>query len=389
MSETWCIQKVPEVAQFVQVVVTHIPTEGSPHPDLYRLCLSHCLGIVSSHEFSAKLKVWITSRYPPRGLHFELRENSYFALNLKFWVLRLVRGGRCSGRQAAVLSRLYCVNPTDARLVWGLLKDHSYWEQLWSYAQLFPRTSLSWYALCHVHEDFVTRYDELQGFSKYLVGSKMRFLLKPNNMDFKDLQADLMLKGVKAYYTMLPIRHDIGYVFGCVKKAISNHAINVILKETRQKRQRIYADGLDEHGCVRYRFRVLADNQQATNPDGTSVSVEDFPDEYAANAHERILVKHSVQFLINKYRSRCPRKYRMLRLLMGTKSRRFTSWLRARNLLNRREDNSSFQLRIPAIQYNDLVIEYLHVQYSTAQRFISNLRVNMGGDQDAIVQREG
>lgn len=359
-------------------------TPDSCSAEFWQLCLSHVVGQVGSHEFGAQLRKFVVKRHPPRDLHFALRENGYFALNYKFYVLSLAQNNFC-GKQAAKLCKRLRVNPVDGKLAYKLLKQPTAWAAgLREFASRFPKSAVSPEALQQAHNSFVAHYDELRGFAAFVAHKKLRFLLKPNNIERKDLYSELLTKALKAYYTKLPKQRDDGYIFGCVKKAIANHAINMIYRETRQKRQRIYQEGVDDNGDPKFRYREVSANQTFDNDSTAYLSAMEQPDHAASEQFEVMLLNHSVRTLCTRYR-RCPRKYRMLMLLMGRKSKAFTAWLKHRQIIQQRDSNTTLQLKLPPVVYNSLVVEYLRVPQHQATDFLQMLQVSLGGEHHVAI----
>ena len=80
-------------------------------------------------------------------------------------------------------------------------------------------------------------------YVKWMVWSKLRFIVQGNNLHSTDLETPLMCRSIQAVYMSYPKCQDGLYLVNKSKQAIHNNAMNLIRYYTSDKRIRVKAEG--------------------------------------------------------------------------------------------------------------------------------------------------
>jgi DNA-directed RNA polymerase specialized sigma24 family protein len=210
-----------------------------------------------------------------------------------------------------------------------------------------------------------------------LTYKKLRFIAKSSNLELADLHNDLLGKVLSSFYSLVPIVLPDAHVVNYLKRVAHNHAINMIMRETTQKRGRLVNGGLDHENNRTFTLLVESENQMRLGLDGEQTA---YDDRYTGD--ETILnfeLKFSVSEILNRLNSR-GKKYRLLTILMGHEDTEFTQWLRARSKCGSDIDNVDIQNKLSATEYNKLVSEFLHVSEDRVNVFLFGLRKDLALD---------
>ena len=200
---------------------------------------------------------------------------------------------------------------------------------------------------------------------------RLRFISSSTNTDLADLHGDLAIKALQSYYRLVPTTEDDAYIINYLRRAVSNHAKNIIKTYTSQKRGRMVRSGADGFGGSNFDLIVVSENQIKANSDGDVVSYDQIGDaDNSFDGMHNIEARLSIEALRMRYRA-MPLRYKVLRLVLGDEDEGFTRFLRARGVL-RVGTNSEYQDRCPSEKYNRLIAEYVDVRHSDIQKFIED-----------------
>jgi hypothetical protein len=203
---------------------------------------------------------------------------------------------------------------------------------------------------------------EIVGYAERFVYTKLRFLAQSYGFSMKELHRHVITSAYGAYLKQYPVFENYDHLLKLAKVAIHNSGINLILKETSDKRNKLVQL---EDGSYSAVVSSLTDNNLSFNAaeDGytrTSYLVTGL-DGAVASEWESVFALREL-LASNKL---TPRHKKFLHLMLNHPSIDFQEYLGADQ-----DDlyNQNFNT------YQKKVMQFMNIQPSAAERFLESLK---------------
>lgn len=338
--------------------------------------LLHVIGAYSAYECQRNLKDFITSDANGSAQKFRLRLSgmSYIHLNLKYFMLNVMKRSNYTGDDIRQWMRDFSVSEQDAKLVVRVVKCRGIKGCAKKVLSEVKTSEIDAAAFRNVYATFKEIYPDISRHIKSRTYKKLRFLSVSCNIEFHDFNMELMCKALQTYIRMVPTRKSPLHVANYIRNSINNHVTNMIKSGTAQKRARMVKGGADGFGGDRFDILTVSENQlqHALGVEDT-VSYENLQD-INVNAEEEYKNLSELNFerLLRRFGTTTKKRV-LLELVACCEHKAFTKWLQKHNRIKEHEDNVDFNDRIGFKLYLRNVCEFLNVCESRVLAFIKNI----------------
>ena len=301
-----------------------------------------------------------------KEFRMEISSNSGFLLNLKFFCLSFVKNKLWLAKNESLLDNCLAEYKIEAI-------DYEEFERF--FAKKINKASLNSAFETYTKKNIVTveqikaqfysMFQDIQKYCKIITYKKLSFIIRSNNLSNEDFHCELMTKAIRAYYSLLPTNQTDLYILNYVKRAVHNHAMNIIKQYTFGKRDRLKSF----NGNSEFVLSVVSENQfRPINNEGEYSSFDDFGGlvDESYNAFE---VKRTYHQLYKRHKGRARR---LLKLILGEYDADFTDHLQKIKVITRNRDNVSFY-DSDIDQYKQQAFEFLKIDQDKGNRFLKTL----------------
>jgi hypothetical protein len=336
----------------------------------YAESILYLVGSSSAFEYQEYIKPYC-SEYSAKLFRLSIQDQRYANLDLKLFSLRLARMKSPTKEDAFSLGALLGITRNDTFMVYTLFSENGWFRR--ALCQAGRKVGRNNVLLDPKEIDtlFTRIYPSILKYIKFISYKKLRFIVKSDNITFEDMHSDLSTKVLQSFYSLIPAQATELHIINYLKRAVHNHAINIIKSHTSQKRGRLVNVGSDKNNENQFSLLCVSQNQVHTgvDEDGNPVDILNV----ANDAHTKFELEFSVSEVLNSVKHR-KKKYRFISLLMGKEDAEFTDWLKQEELCKPSEDNVDVQARCSANEFNGYVAEFLKVTPGKVETFLGSLR---------------
>lgn len=303
-----------------------------------------------------------------------ISDMSYLQLNLKFFCLHLLKHGVNNDRLQKGIEE-FSLRRNDVVLVKKVLKQRGFRAEMQRSERLtsIQKDQVSLSAFRNVFSTFDRIYPAIMKHIKRRVYTKLRFISVSSNMEFYDLQMELMCKALQTYVKMVPTDKTELYITNYIRTTVSNHTTNMIKSYTTQKRKRMVQGAADGFGGYTYEIPVLSENQLLKTFGIEHPSYETM----MGQGEIQDSTKHKEDSLnfqsVLKHFGKTKKRKAFICLMAGKESQVFTKYLMKTKKISPDKDNVDYSEEVDPETYLDTVCRYLKIRKWKAKRFLKYL----------------
>ena len=342
---------------------------------VFEASILYCIRQLTAFEYQKRLSKLFAShkvKTSVKEFRMELSSSSWFLLNIKYFCMsyslqKLMRKENRGNLKKCI--RRYSIKKPDFLKFVKFLKSR------------VNRTALSKAFSDYIKEQILTvdqaraqfygMYIPIHNYCKAITYKKLRFIVRSNNLSPEDMHCELMTKAIRAFYSLVPSNETELYILNYVKRAVHNHAMNIIKQYTFGKRDRLksYNDNTD------FVLSVVSENQ--FKPSGTDGEYSSF-DDYGGLVDDGYRLFESKRSCHQMYKRQTALGRKLLRLVFGEYDAAFTSHLHKNKVITKNKDNVSFYEN-NIEQYKVQAFQFLDIDYEKGNDYLKKLyRQNFG-----------
>jgi hypothetical protein len=296
-------------------------------------------------------------------------------LSLRYFMLNMIRSKLPTSAYAKEIGVALNLPWSDTYFSYQLLRNNVEFRRSLKTPAItaLDRKTFSVESYRELNQVFSNIHAPLMRYVRHITFSKLRFISTSTNTEFADLHADLLLHALQAFQKVMPCDGTIEYVTNYVKRAIHNHAMNMISNATAEKRSRLVkgaADGFN-HG---FSLTCVSENQLNVRTGSEVIGYEDVVStEHSQDMAARQEGELVIDQLLARY-AHAPKKHSMLKILTGSYHEGFTDYLLAHRVLRvDTSDNVDAQEQCPTQTFLGHVCEFLGISVAAATEFLEKL----------------
>lgn len=337
---------------------------------VYAESVLYLAGALSAFDYQHNIKPYCKVK-SAKFFRRSIQDQKYTNLNLKLFAIRLAQLRSPSRGDAFQLAAEFQIRSNDATLIYIFFSENDWFRRELKVAGKRVEKGNALLELKEIEGLFHRIFPSILKYIKFISYSKLRFIVKAENEGFEDLYSELSTKVLQAYYSLIPAAATEAHIVNYLKRAVHNHAMNLIKSHTSQKRGRIINTGVDRNQQNQFSLLCVSQNQVGVtlDEDGSPVDIL----AVANDANEKFELQYCVSEVLDSVKY-SKKKYRFVSLLLGTEDAEFSEWLRREKLSKPNEDNVDVQARTSAKDFNTYVADFLNVSYRTADAFLGSLR---------------
>lgn len=301
-----------------------------------------------------------------------LADSGYIHLNLKFFCLNLIKKG-ASPKNIDNCAETFNISRNDAVLVKKVFKQKGFQSSVKKHEaiQNLEMEDINRSSFLLVYEQFNVVHPILMKHIKNKTYTKLRFISVSSNVEFYDFHMELICKAFQTYiHKLVPGKYSDAYVTNYIKRALSNHIVNIIKSYDTQKRRRMQQSGKDGFGGFRYEVPVISENQ-LYHAFGVENMIYENMRNSDINSEEEAETEGNISFRMIMEKFGFTKKRRLFIYLMAQQEHfGFTSFLQKNNLIEKSEDNIDYYTYAGNEDYFNQVCQYLQVGTNSASKFI-------------------
>jgi hypothetical protein len=348
--------------------------------------ISHITKGISAFQFQKKISPYVPNTTSAKAFRLKLARNKYNFFTLKLFIFQLPKIRKNDLEAVKALAESLGVKDKDSSRIYTLwLISPNLRRRVKTIVKEFSKqTDYSIEGLeSHFFENiFPIVYKKIKSVTYY----KLRFIAKSSNLDLTDLENELTFKALQTYYTEVPTTKSIEHIINYIKRAVHNHAMNMINSAVSKKRGRLICVGFDKNNERVFSQLVMSENQfKATSvitPNSNLLNFFEYLEETEDPTND-LDNEICVTTILNKYKLD-EKKYRLLSILMGNIDLKFTKWLIARNYCTNLEDNRDVQDRINMNEFRKIVGIYFKLGIDEVNVFLMKLGKSITGEGNEV-----
>ena len=342
---------------------------------VFDVSLLYCVRSLTAFQYQKQLTK-IFAQYniktSVKDFRMEISSSSWFLLNLKFFCMSYTLLNLSWKANRATLKKCikaYGIQKTDFLNFMRFRKLKANRNAVKTAFAEFGKSDIA--SVNAVRAKFYAMYQNLQNYCKSITYKKLRFIIRSNNLSPEDFHCELMTKAIRAFYSLVPSKQTDLYIQNYVKRAVHNHAMNIIKQYTFGKRDRLKS----YNGNTDFVLTMVSENQfKPSGTDGEYTSFEDFGG---------LVDRGYSEFESNRschqmYKRQSLRGRRLLKLIFGEYDADFTSHLHKNKVITKNKDNV-FHYENNIDQYKQHAFEYLKIDSKMGNDYLKKLyRQNFG-----------
>lgn len=347
-----------------------VEPDGQDFLHAYAESVLYLTGATSAFDYQELIKPYC-EQHSAKVFRLSIQDQRYTNLELKLYAIRLAHLRTPTQEQAFELAAEFSITRNDARLIYILFCENTWFCRALKSASRKVKPNNPLLSCKEIDALFTRVYPSVLKYIKFIAYKKLRFIVKSDNVGFEDIHSELSTKALQSFYSLIPAQATDLHIINYLKRAVHNHAINIIKSRTSQKRGRLVNVGTDKNNEQQFSLLCVSQNQVAAafDADGNEIDMLNV----ANDSHSRFELQFSISEVLDSVK-RNKKKYRFLSLLLGNEDSEFTDWLKQENLCKPSEDNVDVQSRTSANEFNSYVADFLNVSYRTAETFLGSLR---------------
>ncbi len=324
---------------------------------LYVQSLLYLTGATTAFTFQHNVKsLNLNASHGMSGKVFRLKlqDHDYFTVQVKFAILQY---GTCPPKKARALAQQFVgdeivqLDRVLTRRVITLLRAYCKQNEITS-KMVCPE------AMAGHKARFNGMLEDLNRHIKSKVYKKLRFLVGSQNYENRDFYSDLLCKALTTYYQLIPTNKTDAYVLNYMRRACTNHALNIIETYTTQKNGRLVNEGVDSMGANKYALICESENQYMGE---LSFDQRGSYEEDQSNIH------------VAKLLQRFEGWRRKALVVMCGLSQGFSLYLQRIAKINETQDHQDFQNRVSKNTYFSYIAKYCGVVDGALSKFVETL----------------
>lgn len=340
----------------------------------YNISMLYCVRYYDAFEFQSHMKTLLTKnsiRESSKMFRCALVDDSYFILNLKLFVAEYcIKGYDHKVDRSEILESIakYNIDRADFVLLLRMLSNKSNERIIKRQFKTYTLESLV--TPLEAKNEFGAMYDTVMGYCRNITFRKLTFIVNSNNMTPQDMHLELMYKAVKTYYSMLPTHKEPLHIINYVKRAVHNHAMNIIKKYKFAKRDRLQST-IGSNGEYSFSMITVSENQMriANDDDNDIGSLCALSGSCIEVGYDLYDIESTIKKILKIYKNK-PR--RLLQLIIGDYDADFTNFLKKKRKVTKNTDNTAlYNTNIE--EYKDLACNYLNIKRTTCDRFLKHV----------------
>lgn len=360
--------------------------------NVFHTTCSYLTGEIDAFGYQASLKKLVsfdTLDISAKDFRLELIRHNKGHLGLRFLCLNLIKTNVVNKELLQQLAEQTGVAPCDAIAANFIYckKRHKYKARMNEHIRSIPKQLTCCSQLEQIDQMLQRVWPKIMSTIKSTTYNKLRFISSSTNTDFKDLHSDLQVKALQVFYKLMPTSQPEAYIINYVRRAVANHANNVISASTTQKRGRLVKGEADGFGGNNFMLRVASENQLNANIVDNEVIQYDSMMSLDLQLSTMLdnEIEFSVQQVLDRYKH-LRRKNRFLRIMFGQEDREFSEWL-VHNGYTKEDDHTSYQDRTEPQVFVHAVGRFLRVPPKHVQMFMGTVREHFVGHGNMLYAR--
>lgn len=309
---------------------------------LYNAAIMYLFRGFNYKSFGTRLAKLSGTKPNVRAITDSISKNGSTIKSVKLWMFYVIKH-KLSYKESLALARKWDVSLRDVRAFKNISKPTlAYIRKL---ARKYVALTLEKFDV-----NTVAIINETKVWLGKFVSRKLRFIVQSQGLDRRDLEHELVFKGIQGLMMMYPCVDSYLHATNVVKRVIHNQGINMIHHYTSQKIGRLQVDGAGA-----FHSKVLSLNDAQLN---VIVGSE-------GNNDMRIELSR----LLSKYTGK---RKRFIELLCGDYSKAFTNFLIQAGY--KVETNEELLDKLKTNDYVKLALRYLNVNIKAGHKFLQELR---------------
>lgn len=360
--------------------------------DVFHATVDYLVGVTNAFDYQSSLKELVNFKdleLSAKDFRLELIRHNKGHLGLRMLCLNLIKTNKVTKENLVQWTNVTKVAPCDAIACHKIycINGIKYKARRSERVSSIPKHLTHCSQLTQIDQMLQRIWPKVMTTIKRTTYTKLRFISSSTNTDFKDLHSDLQVKALHAFYKLMPTCQPEAYVINYVRRAVTNHANNVISACTTQKRGRLVKAEADGFGGNNFTLRVASENQLNINMEDNEViqydSMMSLDLQLSTMLNEEI--QFSVQQVLDRYRH-LRRKNRFLRIMFGQEDREFSEWLVNKGY-TKDNDNTVYQDSTDPAEFVSTVGQFLRVPERSLQAFMCTIRQHFVGHGNTLYAR--
>ena len=313
-----------------------------------------------------------------------LSDIAYIHLNLKFFMLNIIKHTN-TGRHLAEFGNQFDVHRNDIVLIKRILSARGLLSDIRKHkrVQEVTKDMITVEAFDRIFDMFTQIHPVISKHIRNKTYQKLRFISISSNVEFYDLNMELMCKAVQAYVKLVPTAKTESHIKAYICRALNNHTVNMINSYTSQKRKRMEKGAKDGYGGYSYEITMLSENQLLRAFGVEGLSYENMQSSENNQEEERLRDSDISYELILKRFGTSPKRKTFIELISILENDGFTEYLQDRDLIAQTEDNVDYKEKISCDLYIKSVCDYLNVSTESAKNFMSKIAKTAYPDKES------
>lgn len=347
--------------------------------EIFDASMLYCVRYYGAFEYQRRLKeIFVANKIKtsPKAFRMILSQNSWFLLNLKFFCASYTMNNLALESKRELLRsaiKIYCIKKADFVEFRRFIKTRRNKKAVAS--AFCTNDTKQIMTVNEARTAFQTMFTPIHRYCKYITQKKLRFIIRSNNMSHDDMHCELMTKAIRTFYTLIPSPQTDEYVLNYVKRAVHNHAINIIKQYKFGKRDRLQSFNDNSE----FKLCVVSENQFAqSSVDGTETSLDNM-----SHAIDQNFDKYEISSTCLKmFRRQKPAIKKLLSLLLGEYDAEFTKFLHKKKAIRKTRDNAHYydcNISKNVEPYKNYAFQFLGIDSNEGNNLLKNIyRDNFG-----------
>lgn len=334
-------------------------------------------GVDTAYTFQHKLKTLVDFNKledSAKTFRLKLLETAYLSLKLKYFSFCLA----LHPFNLASLKKFasdFDIDRNDVVLIRRVFEMRGFRRDLRKSERLerLHRCMVDVEAFDEMYDMFDRIYPALMRYIRKIAWSKLRFLTFSTNTESSDFHGELLCKAIKTFNHLMPSDFEELYIQNYIKRAIANHAQNIIAQQTTQKRGRLVQGKKDGFGSNEFQLTVVSQNQLFGAFGIEAASYENLQNENANS--EEVKIRDSIinfESILRKF-GVTPKRYALLELVSGVEHKDYTDYLHDKKIIEKHSDNVDYYNKVSHNTYLKRICEFLEVKHDVACRFLNHV----------------
>lgn len=271
--------------------------------------------------------------------------NGYILKHIKLWLFHCAKRGK--GTNSVSLRREFHIKEVDRNL--GSMLGPKTWAYLAKLGRKYKGMSLT--ELEKVTSNIAI---ETSVYIRKFLNKKLLFIMRSQKIKLQDLENEVLYKGLRGLYLMLPRVESNLHATNIVKRTLKQRGLNLIQHYTTQKRA------------------TLIQNEDKTGFHSNTISLS----AYTSGENENVLStlglesgKSDLSFDVQRFCSTITstKKKRFVNILMGGQDIDFDAYLKKERLITKYDE-------LPVHKFLEVCFDFLDVSTTKGWKFVQDMQ---------------